>query len=138
MLIGCAVVGLAGFPILWLFNTGTTWGLLLALLLALPIAHGTAYGVVSSFIAELFPANVRFSGSSLAYQLGGVITSAPVPFFATLLLAESGTTAAVSGYVVVCAIVSALFVAWAPGKPKAQPAATPEQAVSATPRPDHV
>jgi len=55
-----------------------------------------------------------------------------------LLLAESGTTAAVSGYVVVCAIVSALFVAWAPGKPKAQPAATPEQAVSATPRPDHV
>jgi metabolite-proton symporter len=131
MLVGCAVVGIAAFPIFWLFNTGTTLGLVLSLVLALPIVHGTAYGVVSSFIAELFPVNVRFSGSSLAYQLGGVITSAPVPFLATLLLAEFGTTAAVSAYVVVCAVVSALFVAWAPRNRAPQSVDAPERVVQA-------
>jgi len=117
LLIGCAAVAITAFPIFWLFNTGTTAGLLLSLILALPIVHGTAYGVISSFIAELFPANIRFTGSSLAYQLGGIVTSAPVPLLATLLLTEYGTTAAVSTYVVVAAAVAAAFVAWAPRTP---------------------
>jgi len=117
MLIGSAAVAVTAFPIFWLFDAGNRIGLFLSLLLALPIVHGASYGVVSSFIAELFPTNIRFSGVSLAYQLGGIVTSAPVPFVATLLLAHYGGIAAVSVYVVVAAVVAAAFVAWAPRMP---------------------
>jgi MFS family permease len=117
MLIGCAAVAVTAFPIFWLFDAGNRIGLFLSLLLALPIVHGASYGVVSSFIAELFPTNIRFSGVSLAYQLGGIVTSAPVPFVATLLLTHYGGIAAVSVYVVVAAFVAAAFVAWAPRMP---------------------
>jgi metabolite-proton symporter len=118
VVVSAAVVALTAFPIFWLFNTHTVVGLLLSLILALPIAHAVSYGIVSSFIAELFPTNVRFSGSSLAYQFGGIVTMAPVPFVATLLVAKFDTTTAVSAYIVGAALVTALVAAWTPRTPR--------------------
>ena len=111
---GAILVGATAFPIFALFNTGTAWGVMLAMLIALPVVHATAYGAVSSFIAELFPANVRFSGSALSYQLGGIVTSAPVPMVATLLYENYHTSNAIALYVVAAAIVTLIFVMMAP------------------------
>ena len=127
MLLGGAVlVGTMAFPIFALFNTGTTWGVMLAMLIALPIVHATAYGAVSSFIAELFPANVRFSGAALSYQLGGIITSAPVPLVATLLYEHYHTSNAIALYVVCAAIVTFIFVLIAPRGKTDEPAGDQE------------
>ncbi|MEN0139644.1 MAG: MFS transporter [Rhodococcus sp. (in: high G+C Gram-positive bacteria)] len=113
---GAVLVAVAAFPIFALFNTGTVWGVLSAVFLALPIVHATSYGAVSSFIAELFPARVRFSGSALSYQLGGIVTSAPVPLLATLLFEKYHTSSAVALYVVGAALVSFIFISMAPRK----------------------
>jgi metabolite-proton symporter len=111
---GCVVVGLGAFPVFVLFDSGTTIGVFAAFLLALPVLHGVVYGSISGFTAELFAPRVRYSGSSLAYHLGGAVTAAPVPIVATLLLAQYGTSSAIAVYVVVAAVVCALVISLAP------------------------
>ena len=119
LLIGCVVVAIGAFPVFALFNLGTFWSVLGALVLALPIMHAVAYGAISGFTAELFPARVRYSGTSLAYQLGGIITSAPVPLIALFLMRETGTSNSVSLYIVVAAILGFIIIALAPRRHRA-------------------
>lgn len=114
MIIGSVVTMVAAFPIFWLFNLGTTWGLYAALILALPIAHSFVYATVSGFIATLYPPEVRFTGSSMAYQLGGIVASAPAPILSTMLFAEFGTYAAVAWYLVIANAIALFAVLFAP------------------------
>jgi MFS family permease len=107
---GSAGVAVLGFPFFWLFDIGTTWAVILAFVVALPLVHSVSYGVLSSFTAELFPPEVRFTGTGLSYQLGGIITSAPVPFLATFLFEKTGTVYAVAAYVVIAALLGAIVV----------------------------
>ena len=44
------------------------------------------YGPQAAFIAESFPGSVRYSGSSLGYQLASITAGGPAPIIATLLL----------------------------------------------------
>ena len=131
LLVGCVIVAVGAFPIFMLFNIGTFWGVLGALVLALPIMHAFSYGAISGFTAELFPARVRYTGTSLAYQLGGIITSAPVPIIATLLIRETGTSASVSLYIIVAALLGFTIIALAPRRHRAiSPQGTPEALVT--------
>ena len=59
---------------------------------------GAAVGPQSALFAELFPAHVRYSGATLAYQLGAILGGGLAPFIATWLYAEFGTNHAVTGY----------------------------------------
>lgn len=113
MLAGAALVALLIYPVFWLVNTGEPMGALAAMILALPIAHATAYSVVASFIPELFQTEVRFTGSSLAYQLGGIITSAPAPFIAAYLMQNTGSSTAVATYIAVAAAIGFVAIALA-------------------------
>jgi len=110
LLTGCVLVGLGAFPVFALFSTGTFWGILLALVIALPILHGVSYGVISGFTAELFPTEVRYTGTSLAYQLGGIVTSAPVPIIATLLIQQYQSSNAVAWYMVISAALGFIAI----------------------------
>lgn len=114
MIIGSIVTIVAAFPIFWLFNLGTTWGLYAALILALPIAHSFVYATVSGFIATLYNPEVRFTGSSMSYQLGGIVASAPAPILSTMLFAEFGTFAAVAWYLILANIIALVAVLFAP------------------------
>ncbi|MFB6672087.1 MFS transporter [Streptomyces sp. NPDC056390] len=114
LLIGCLLVGFGAFPVFALFNTGTFWGVLAALLLALPVLHGVSYGVISGFTAELFPTQVRYTGTSLAYQLGQIITSAPVPIVATLLIDRYHSSNGVALYMIASAALGFVGIATAP------------------------
>jgi metabolite-proton symporter len=62
------------------------------------IAHAVMYAVQSSFIAELFPANVRYTGTSMGYQLESIIGGGLAPIIAVALLASTGGTVAISLY----------------------------------------
>lgn len=122
MIIGSIITITTAFPIFWLFNLGTTWGLYAALILALPIAHSFVYATVSGFIATLYGPEVRFTGSSMSYQLGGIVASAPAPILSTMLFAEFGTYAAVAWYLIFANVVALLAVFFAPNdrpKPRA-------------------
>ena len=77
------------------------------------IAHAVMYSVQSSFIAELFPAKVRYTGTSLGSQFESIIGGGLAPIIAVALLSSTGGTVAVSLYTVaalaiafVCALIA--------------------------------
>ncbi|MGW5446356.1 MFS transporter [Streptomyces asiaticus] len=76
------------FPFFWLLATGQTGLTWLAMLLALAVAHAGMYGPTAAMYAELFPADVRYTGTSIGYQLGGVVAGF-VPLVAGALVSAA-------------------------------------------------
>jgi metabolite-proton symporter len=109
----------AGGAAIWVFvffallDTGSFALIVLAAVVAL-ILHAAMYGPQASFIAEMFPTMVRYSGASMGYQLAGIVGGALAPIIATALLDRYDTSVVVSAYVVVVLAVTALCVLVAP------------------------
>ncbi|MEU6662013.1 MFS transporter [Streptomyces sp. NPDC046821] len=76
------------FPFFWLLSTGQTALVWLVMLLALAVAHAGMYGPTAALYAELFSADVRYTGTSIGYQLGGVVAGC-VPLAAGALVASA-------------------------------------------------
>src|ERR1700739_4126039 len=51
---------------------------------------GLSYGPMSAVLPELFPTNVRYTGSGVAYNLSGILGAAVAPFIATWLATKYG------------------------------------------------
>ncbi|MBK0420613.1 MHS family MFS transporter [Leucobacter sp. CSA2] len=113
MIVGSLVTVACSFPIFWLFNLGG-WGVFAALVIAMPIAHSFVYATVSGFIATLFTPSVRFTGTSVAYQVGGIVASAPAPILATMLYTQFGSYVAVAAYLLVTNLIALIAVLFAP------------------------
>lgn len=104
-LAGAALLGFWAFPFFWLLNTGTTLGVWTAVV----VSHaglGLIYGPQAAVFSELFGTRVRYSGVSLAYQLGAILGGAFAPIIAAALFAWASDSIAVSGYLLLVAIVS--------------------------------
>jgi MFS family permease len=70
--------------------------------------HAFMYGPQAAFIAEQFTPRLRYTGSSLAYTLAGVIGGALAPLIFTLLLSRTRTWVWVAVYTAVaCAVTLA-------------------------------
>jgi hypothetical protein len=69
------------------------------------------YGPQAALIAESFTGRLRYSGSSLGYQLASIIAGGPAPLIATWLFGTYGSAYAISGYILACAVLS--FIATA-------------------------
>jgi hypothetical protein len=93
-----------------LLDTGSFPVIVLAAVVALAI-HAAMYGPQASFIAEMFPTAVRYSGASMGYQLAGVIGGAVAPIIATALLDRYDTSIMVSIYTAAVLLVTILCVA---------------------------
>jgi hypothetical protein len=65
-------------------------------------------------IAECFTPRLRYSGSSIGYQLSSVISGGPAPLIATALLAATGSGYVIALYILFCAIVSIVATALMP------------------------
>ncbi|ALE74318.1 MFS transporter [Pseudonocardia sp. EC080610-09] len=108
-LIGTVLMGLFAFPLFWLIDTGSVPLVFVGLLVAFTI-HATMYGPQATLYAEMFPADVRYSGASLGYQFASVFAGGLAPFIMTALLAASGGSWSVSAYIVACAVVTFVSV----------------------------
>jgi len=53
---------------------------------------GLTYGPMSAVLPELFPTNVRYTGSGIAYNVAGILGAAVAPFIATWLAASHGVS----------------------------------------------
>ncbi|MHC9296776.1 MFS transporter [Mycobacterium sp. LTG2003] len=51
---------------------------------------GLAYGPLGAVLPELFPTNVRYTGSGVSFNLAGILGAAVAPFVATWLTAHYG------------------------------------------------
>jgi MFS family permease len=61
----------------------------MAVIIGICIGHNAVYAPTAALYSEMFPANVRYSGASLGYQLGGAIAGF-VPLTAASLVGAAG------------------------------------------------
>jgi hypothetical protein len=78
------------------------------------IPHDMQYGPQAALIAEAFTPRLRYSGSSLGYQLASVIAGGPAPLIATALFAAYHSGYAIAIYIAACAVVSLIAAAFMP------------------------
>ncbi|MBL8496972.1 MFS transporter [Nitrosomonas sp. JL21] len=101
---GCAatiVMGLAFGPLL---GSGSLWLVWAALSLAL-FVMGFVYGPLGAWLPSLFPARVRYTGASVAFNAGGILGGAAAPITAQAL-SEMGGTSLVGIYLTIAGVLS--------------------------------
>jgi metabolite-proton symporter len=74
-----------------MFEAGS-WGAILAMTVGMSLV-GLAYGPLGTVLAELFPTAVRYTGSSLAFNLAGIFGASLAPYAATWLATAYGLRA---------------------------------------------
>jgi len=109
---------LAGVVALVLFflaaGSGSALWVVLAIVFGVNVVHDSMYGPQAAWFAELFDTRVRYSGSSLGYQIGAVLSGGFAPLIAaSLLVVGGGRPWLIVGYFAVLAAitVAAAYVA---------------------------
>jgi metabolite-proton symporter len=88
-LISVAVlIGAFGLVMAPLFESGVT-GTVVAMLLGMSLI-GLTYGPLGTVLSELFPTPVRYTGSSLTFNLAGIFGASLAPYIATWLATNYG------------------------------------------------
>ncbi|KJK55842.1 MFS transporter [Saccharothrix sp. ST-888] len=72
------------------------------------VVLGCLFGPVAAYLPELFPTRVRYTGVSLAYNIGGVVGGATAPLVATRLTGVYGTAEPVGWYLAGIGLASLL------------------------------
>jgi MFS family permease len=111
--IGAAATGCFGFLYFGMLDTAAPVLVFAAIVLSL-IPHDIMYGPQAALIAEAFTPRLRYSGSSLGYQLASLIAGGPAPLIATALFAAYHTGYAIAIYIAGCAVVSLISTALMP------------------------
>nr|WP_233286918.1 MFS transporter [Bradyrhizobium oropedii] len=83
--------------------------LVLVWLVLLEIGHSMVYGPMGAFLAELFDTRTRYTGVSLAYQVGAAISGLG-PLIASAMLASAGGPPHVYGVVLIVAVTGLLTI----------------------------
>jgi metabolite-proton symporter len=109
-MIGAAVTGVFGFIYFGMLKTGSEPIIFLAIVLSL-IPHDMQYGPQAALIAESFTGRLRYSGSSLGYQLASVIAGGPAPLIATYLYGAFNSAFAIAIYIAICAVITLIATA---------------------------
>ena len=112
-LIGAATIGVFGFLYFGMVDTAIPALVFIAIVLSL-IPHDMQYGPQAALIAESFTPRLRYSGSSLGYQLASIIAGGPAPIIAGLLFAQFHSGYAISAYIAACAVISLIASAMMP------------------------
>ena len=109
LMTGCAGTIAAGFLLAPMLGSGSLTGIFLFLALAL-FLMGLAYGPLGAWLPGLFPARVRYTGASIAFNVGGILGGALAPILA-LKLSEIGGLFYVGLYLGAAALVSLIALA---------------------------
>jgi len=107
--IGYVFLLLWAVPMFMLIESGDILWFTMAILV-LTIGLGLSYGPQAALYAEMFPANVRYSGVSIGYAIGAILGGAFAPLIAELLLAETGTSISIGLYIAGLSIISLIAV----------------------------
>ncbi|GIN94109.1 MFS transporter [Siminovitchia terrae] len=106
--VGSLLTILVAFPFFWLFDTKVTVLVVLAMCFSI-VGAGTVYGPLATLIAECFPAELRYSGTSLGYQISAAVQGVS-PLLCVYLLNTFNSTAPISIYLIVACLISIVAV----------------------------
>ncbi|NKC04685.1 MFS transporter [Brucella haematophila] len=111
-LLGTVAMVIYTVPYFWLLNQGSWLVATLAVVIGFAIIWSTYGSVLGTFFAESFPADVRYTGVSLGYQVGAAIVGGPLPLIATALLAKyNGSYLPIAVFIASCGVISLIAVA---------------------------
>jgi MFS family permease len=119
--IGAVTGVLWAFPLFLLVDSGSVLATGIAFLVA-GVVQAIMAGAQGGLFTEIFDARIRYSGASIAYQLGGLIGGAVTPIVATSLLGATGSSMFIALYLALLCLASLVGV-MALRVPAAQPAA---------------
>ncbi|GAA1869703.1 MFS transporter [Brevibacterium marinum] len=108
-LLGTVLMAVWAFPFFWLVDTGNPVLVALALVIGLTL-HAMMFGPQAALFAEMFPADVRYFGASLGFQLASVFAGGLAPMIMVSLIEATGTSASVSVYIIVMAAITFIAV----------------------------
>jgi MFS family permease len=86
---GCVGTVVAGFLLAPMMGSGSLTLIFLFLALAM-LLMGFTYGPLGAWLPHLFPARVRYTGASMAFNLGGILGGAVAPILAQSLATNGG------------------------------------------------
>lgn len=110
LIVGSVAMIIWAFPFFVLFDTGRFELMVLALTGGM-LGYGIVYGAIAAFSAEVFETTVRYTGSAVGYNLGGIVGGAFAPIVATLLFSTFESTVPISLYLIAVALISLAFIA---------------------------
>ena len=107
--IGYVLLGVWAVPMWFLIDTGNIFMYFLALFL-MTVGLGLSYGPQAALYAEMFPADVRYSGVSIGYAIGAIFGGAFAPLIADLVFGATGASWTIGLYILGVTIVSLVAV----------------------------
>jgi metabolite-proton symporter len=108
MLTGIVLAAISGFFMAPFFASGDA--VLITVFMAIELfLMGVVFAPMGAFLPELFPTEVRYTGASVAYNMGGIIGASFAPYLAQRLVAAGGLPW-VGGYVTAAAMISLIAV----------------------------
>ncbi|MEB6548438.1 MHS family MFS transporter [Heyndrickxia sporothermodurans] len=102
---GNVLLILWALPYFYLLNTKSTGLIFLAIIIAF-IIHSIMWAPLAPIIAASFPAHLRFSGSAITFMFRGLIGGGVAPLISTYLLNKFDTGYAISGYIIIAAVIA--------------------------------
>ncbi|MCL6275999.1 MHS family MFS transporter [Streptomyces albidoflavus] len=106
---GAAGIALWAVPLFLLVDTGSLLWLAVGTFVA-SCFLSIMYGPQAALFAELFTPQMRYTGASLGYQIAAVAGGGLAPFLMVLLLEATGTSMAVSGYIIALSLLALLSI----------------------------
>nr|WP_107909203.1 MFS transporter [Streptomyces chartreusis] len=107
--LGAAGIALWAVPLFLLIDTGSLLWLAVGSFVA-SCFLSIMYGPQAALFAELFTPEMRYTGASLGYQIAAVLGGGLAPFVMVLLLEATGTSMAVSAYIIGLAVIALLSI----------------------------
>ena len=107
--IGYAIMAVWAVP-MWFLIDSKSVALFFVGALGLTIGLGLSYGPQAALYAELFPAEIRYSGVSVSYALGAILGGAFAPAIAQWIIGTYGESWRVGLYIAVLAVISLIAV----------------------------
>ena len=89
LILASAAIALFGLLMAPMFGSGDMVQIILFLSLGMGLM-GLTYGPLGTMLSELFPTEVRYTGSSLTFNFAGIIGASMAPFIATWLASNYG------------------------------------------------
>ncbi|RHW35931.1 MFS transporter [Lysinibacillus yapensis] len=106
LMTACILFILFTYPIFMLMSMGGAFTIISMILLGAILACND--GVLATFLSEMFPTEVRYSGFGVSFNAGNAVFGGTAPYVATFLVAASGNDFAPAFYLMAGALI-ALF-----------------------------
>lgn len=108
--VGAATTAGAAFLLFVLVDTGSVVATLIAFLVT-GVVQGIMAGAQGGLFTEIFETRMRYSGVSIAYQVGGMLGGAVTPIVATALYGAYAAALPIASYVSGLSVISLIAVA---------------------------